>query len=53
MMTAFGMTTSGQRIAALAALPRRLAAWMTPIEDRYYFIATIMLGFAVALVIIR
>lgn len=36
-------------IAAAEALCRRLA----PVEDRYYLMATIMLGFATALVIIR
>jgi hypothetical protein len=30
-----------------------LCALLAPIEDRYYLMATIMLGFATALVIIR
>jgi len=30
-----------------------LARVMAPIEDRYYLLATIMFGFATALVIIR
>lgn len=30
-----------------------LAHLLAPVEDRYYLLATIMLGFAAALVIIR
>jgi hypothetical protein len=38
------------RVVRLGEIVCRLLA---PIEDRYYLMATIMLGFAVALVIIR
>jgi len=34
-------------------LGQLLARLLAPLEDRYYLLATIMLGFATALVIIR
>jgi len=37
----------------LIALSKWLCHVLAPVEDRYYFMATIMLGFAAALLITR
>ena len=34
-------------------LGKIFSGWLAPVEDRYYLVATIMLGFAAGLVIIR